>query len=400
MVGLVTGSGTGDIGHMVLALLDEGEKVVGLDNLPTGFRWVAPEGIPLVIGDVGDTSLVDQIFTDHRIDAIAHFTTKIVVPDSVAVTPTHYLNGAAKGKWEETRGDAGRVSWSLSRERARPVMGTIGVKIWSEFIGVDGIPAQHEIFVIRRDVVRSQIKHFGLILEEGKSRLQQVQGEQTPRQVEQSGIRGRVCQGCGQRRAIHDYRIRSIQTLFGICQVRVSRLRACDCSGQLAAKASNRLPLLLAGHDRKNVRNGLARVAIRSRQEILRARLGSRLGPDPISVFIDGAHLRAAPGHQTRHFEIVMGRVETVDRKPRHFAAASWKGLPIWSSGAESTVNVPVNACMNKLQELRSPSIGSQRVLQAGAAVIDGRLPAGSLISRHDRQSFPSPDILCQDSHP
>src|SRR6516225_1953382 len=102
MVGFVTGVGTGYNGYMVLALLDEGEKVVGPDNLPAGFRWVAPEGIPLVIGDVGDTSLVDQIFTDHRIAAIAHFTAKIVVSDSVADTPIHYLNGAANGEWEET----------------------------------------------------------------------------------------------------------------------------------------------------------------------------------------------------------------------------------------------------------------------------------------------------------
>ena len=39
---LVTG-GAGYIGsHMVLALLDTGERVVVLDNLSTGFRWAVP----------------------------------------------------------------------------------------------------------------------------------------------------------------------------------------------------------------------------------------------------------------------------------------------------------------------------------------------------------------------
>jgi hypothetical protein len=39
-------------------------------------------------------------------------------------------------------------------------------------------------------------------------------------------------------------------------------------------------------------------------------------------VFIDGAYIRAAPGYPTRHFEILMGRVEGAGRKPRHFAAS------------------------------------------------------------------------------
>ena len=36
--------------HMVLGLLDAGEKVVVLDNLSTGFVWGVPEGAKLVVG--------------------------------------------------------------------------------------------------------------------------------------------------------------------------------------------------------------------------------------------------------------------------------------------------------------------------------------------------------------
>ena len=51
---LVTG-GAGYIGsHMVLELLDAGEKVVVLDDLSTGVAAVVPESAVLVRGDVGD----------------------------------------------------------------------------------------------------------------------------------------------------------------------------------------------------------------------------------------------------------------------------------------------------------------------------------------------------------
>jgi hypothetical protein len=46
----------------------------------------------------------------------------------------------------------------------------------------------------------------------------------------------------------------------------------------------------------------------------------SRSGAAPLLVFIAGAYMRAAPGYQTRHFEILMGRVEGAGRRPRHFS--------------------------------------------------------------------------------
>lgn len=42
-------------------------------------------------------------------------------------------------------------------------------------------------------------------------------------------------------------------------------------------------------------------------------------------------------------------------------------------------VNVLVNARTNKLQQMRWSPRGAQRVLQARAAVIDGRLRAGAI---------------------
>jgi UDP-glucose 4-epimerase len=96
MTVLVTG-GAGYIGsHMVLALLDAGEKVVVLDNLSTGFHWALPPEVPLVVGDMGDMDLVSATIRTHGIKAIAHFAAKIVVPESVADPLGYYLNNTVK----------------------------------------------------------------------------------------------------------------------------------------------------------------------------------------------------------------------------------------------------------------------------------------------------------------
>src|SRR5215218_10700339 len=72
MAVLVTG-GAGHIGsHMALALLD--------------------------VGDMGDQDLVGRVIRAHRIDAIAHFAAKILVPESVADPLGYYLNNTVKSR--------------------------------------------------------------------------------------------------------------------------------------------------------------------------------------------------------------------------------------------------------------------------------------------------------------
>ncbi|MFG5119009.1 UDP-glucose 4-epimerase GalE [Methylorubrum sp. POS3] len=97
MAVLVTG-GAGYIGsHMVLALVDAGhEEVVVLDDLSTGFDWALPPEVRLVVGDVSDQALVTETILRHRIDAIAHFAAKIVVPDSVSDPLGYYLANTVK----------------------------------------------------------------------------------------------------------------------------------------------------------------------------------------------------------------------------------------------------------------------------------------------------------------
>ena len=95
---LVTG-GAGYIGsHMVWKLLDEGEDVVVIDRLSTGFDWaVAPEA-ELVIADVADQETVEAVIRRRGVDAIIHFAGSIVVPESVSDPLGYYLNNTVRSR--------------------------------------------------------------------------------------------------------------------------------------------------------------------------------------------------------------------------------------------------------------------------------------------------------------
>ena len=95
---LVTG-GAGYIGsHMVLALTDAGHEVVVLDNLTTGFSWTLSPKAKLVVGDIGDETLVADVIQRHGIDAVVHFAGSIVVPESVTDPLGYYLNNTVKSR--------------------------------------------------------------------------------------------------------------------------------------------------------------------------------------------------------------------------------------------------------------------------------------------------------------
>ena len=89
---LITG-GAGYIGsHMVHELVDAGERVVVLDNLSTGFRFLLPGAVPLVVGSTGDRDLAIDLIRRHGVAAIIHFAASIVVPESVADPLAYYRN--------------------------------------------------------------------------------------------------------------------------------------------------------------------------------------------------------------------------------------------------------------------------------------------------------------------
>ncbi len=80
---LVTG-GAGYIGGQTARrLAADGHDVVVLDDLGRGHREAAA-GLPLVVGDIRDQSLVTAVLRDHRIDAVIHFAAYKSVEESVA----------------------------------------------------------------------------------------------------------------------------------------------------------------------------------------------------------------------------------------------------------------------------------------------------------------------------
>lgn len=88
---LVVG-GAGYIGsHMVLDLLRTDREVVVLDNLSRGHRDLIPGGV-FVEGDLGDASLLDRIFSEHKIDAVMHFAAHSLVGESVEKPLVYYRN--------------------------------------------------------------------------------------------------------------------------------------------------------------------------------------------------------------------------------------------------------------------------------------------------------------------
>jgi UDP-glucose 4-epimerase len=91
---LVTG-GAGYIGsHVVKQLGERGEQVLVLDNLSTGFADAVLFG-QLVVGDTGDSALVDRLIEEHNVEAVLHFAAKTIVPESVADPLKYYGNNTA-----------------------------------------------------------------------------------------------------------------------------------------------------------------------------------------------------------------------------------------------------------------------------------------------------------------
>lgn len=88
---LVTG-GAGYIGsHVVLQLVEAGEQVVVVDDLSTGFRE-AVIGAELIVGNVGDRTLMADVLREHEVDTVMHFAARTIVPESVADPLRYYGN--------------------------------------------------------------------------------------------------------------------------------------------------------------------------------------------------------------------------------------------------------------------------------------------------------------------
>ncbi|WP_299971803.1 ISKra4 family transposase, partial [uncultured Roseobacter sp.] len=191
------------------------------------------------------------------------------------------------------------------------------------------------------DQCRSEL---GLKLEQGKAILAQLQGSILRHQMEEISAASRICPCCGRSRPVHDYRTRVLDTLFGRFQLKVLRRRKCSCrlgesdklsqfaqvfrhratpelrrlQAELGARHSFREAariletfLPCAKQHNTTVRNRLGKVA----KDITDAEspVCETLSAHPLTVFIDGAHIRCRPEYQKRYLDVVVGKIETHD---------------------------------------------------------------------------------------
>jgi UDP-glucose 4-epimerase len=94
---LVTG-GAGYIGSITSELLlEEGYKVVVVDNLQEGHRNAVLPGVAFYEGDFGDISLIEKIFSEHKINAILHFAGETTIEFSMTDPRKYFHNNLING---------------------------------------------------------------------------------------------------------------------------------------------------------------------------------------------------------------------------------------------------------------------------------------------------------------
>ncbi len=139
---LVTG-GAGYIGgHVVLALLEAGERVAVIDNLSTGKRATVPAEAQFIEGNIADTELVARLIREADVEAILHFAGSVIVPDSCTDPLGYYDNNTV-------------ASHRLIREAIR---GGVSHFIFSSTAAVYGAP---EEWTVREDAPLAPINPYG-----------------------------------------------------------------------------------------------------------------------------------------------------------------------------------------------------------------------------------------------
>lgn len=87
--------GAGYIGSHTVKELVNTYDVVVLDNLTTGFEKLIDQKASFVKGDLGDPTILDEIFTTHKIDAVFHFAANSLVGESVENPLKYYKNNVS-----------------------------------------------------------------------------------------------------------------------------------------------------------------------------------------------------------------------------------------------------------------------------------------------------------------
>jgi hypothetical protein len=239
--------------------------------------------------------------------------------------------------------------------------------VWLEARTDTGEAKTTELVTFRRPAVVSTLAEIGLTLAEAKALLTKLQASMLCGQVAEYAAGCRVCPGCGVLRPLKDRRTRRLQTLFGTVELEAPRFRVCRCrlaappaeatfspvcalltarctpeleriQAELGARTSFReaarilealLPASPANHE--SMRNRTHAVALRleaADRQTAAAVVAAQDRPGKARVvdasrpvvMLDGAYVRVVPGHRTRNFEAICGKVEREGHASRRFA--------------------------------------------------------------------------------
>ncbi len=225
-----------------------------------------------------------------------------------------------------------------------------------------------ELATVSRPVMVSTLAEVGLVLSETKALLAKLQASMLCSQVAEYAAHHRACVECGALQPLKDRRTRRLQTLFGTVELEAPRFKLCRCrlttpmagtvlfspvcallsarctpelervQAELGARTSFRdgvrilealLPVSPANHESLRSRTHAVALqleaadrqaaaeitAVRDERDEAAAADASR----PV-VMLDGAYIRAVPGHQVRNFEAICGKVEREGQPTRRFA--------------------------------------------------------------------------------
>lgn len=135
---LITG-GAGFIGSaLVRAFATRGERILVLDKLTYAGHRQNLDGVDctLIEGDVCDTALLQQIFSDNEITTVIHAAAESHVDNSIAgsaafietnVTGTHRMLEAARHAWSKKTESTRRVFVQISTDEVYGALGSDGV---------------------------------------------------------------------------------------------------------------------------------------------------------------------------------------------------------------------------------------------------------------------------------
>jgi len=225
-----------------------------------------------------------------------------------------------------------------------------------------------ELATFSRPAMIGTLAEVGLVLSETKTLLARLQASMLCGQVAEYAAHHRACVECGALRPLKDRRTRRLQTLFGTVEVEAPRFKLCRCrvttpmaetvlfspvcallstrctpelermQAEMGARTSFRdaarilealLPVSPANHESLRSRTHAVALQLEAtdRQAVaeitaVRDDTDKAAAADerrPI-VMLDGAYIRAVPGHQVRNFEAICGKVEREGHATRRFA--------------------------------------------------------------------------------